>query len=70
MTLDDACVPLLELPHSSDCLVCGRSNSQGLKLSLHVDPEHGTVQTRFTATANMSGFTGYRSRRNARYCFR
>ena len=49
---------LLELPHTPNCLVCGRGNPQGLHLSLHVDPDSGVVTTRFTPTPDHIGFEG------------
>jgi acyl-coenzyme A thioesterase PaaI-like protein len=48
----------LELPHSSNCLVCGRSNLHGLSLSLHVDTATGNVSTRFTPLPHHVGFEG------------
>src|SRR5687767_8880829 len=35
--------PAIELPHTAGCLVCGRQNPHGLRLSLHVDPGSGVV---------------------------
>jgi uncharacterized protein (TIGR00369 family) len=49
-------MPLLELPHTHNCLVCGRSNPHGLQLSLHVDPTTGNVQTTFTPAPHHAGF--------------
>jgi acyl-coenzyme A thioesterase PaaI-like protein len=51
-------VSTLELPHTPNCLVCGRSNPHGLHLSLHVDPETGVVTTALTPTADHIGFEG------------
>jgi acyl-coenzyme A thioesterase PaaI-like protein len=48
----------LELPHTPNCLVCGRSNPHGLHLSLHVDPATGIVTTRLTPTRDHIGFEG------------
>ena len=48
----------LELPHTPNCLVCGRSNPHGLHLSLHVDPATGVVTTTFTPTPDHIGFEG------------
>ncbi len=45
----------LELPHTRNCLVCGRSNPHGLHLSLHVS-EPGVVTTTFTPHAHHIGF--------------
>lgn len=49
---------MIELPHTNGCLVCGRENPQGLKLSLQVDPDSGLVTTNFTPTAHHIGFEG------------
>ncbi|HWB53608.1 MAG TPA: PaaI family thioesterase [Tepidisphaeraceae bacterium] len=49
-------MPLLELPHTANCLVCGRSNPHGLHLSLHVDASDGSIHTRFTPTDQHIGF--------------
>jgi uncharacterized protein (TIGR00369 family) len=49
-------MPILELPHTYNCLVCGRSNPHGLKLSLHVDPNNGAVHTTFTPQPHHAGF--------------
>jgi acyl-coenzyme A thioesterase PaaI-like protein len=51
-------MPQLELPHTPNCLVCGRSNPHGLHLSLHVDPHTSTVTTHFTPTRDHIGFEG------------
>ena len=48
----------LELPHTPNCLVCGRNNPHGLHLSLHVDPATGIVTTTFTPTNDQIGFEG------------
>src|SRR5207244_12843780 len=48
----------LELPHTGGCLVCGRDNPHGLKLSLHVDDADGTVHVSFTPLAAHIGFEG------------
>jgi acyl-coenzyme A thioesterase PaaI-like protein len=48
----------LQLPHSATCLVCGRTNPQGLKLDLFVDPDSGVVRTKFLPTQNHTGFAG------------
>jgi acyl-coenzyme A thioesterase PaaI-like protein len=49
---------MLELPHTPNCLVCGRSNPHGLHLSLHVNPTTGIVTTTFTPTRDHIGFEG------------
>ena len=51
-------MPSLELPHTPNCLVCGRSNPHGLHLSLHVEERTGIVTTTFTPTADHIGFEG------------
>jgi len=51
-------MPQLELPHTPNCLVCGRSNPHGLHLSLYVDPATGVVTTTYTPTADHIGFEG------------
>jgi acyl-coenzyme A thioesterase PaaI-like protein len=48
-------VNALELPHTRNCLVCGRANPHGLHLSLHVS-EPGVVTTAFTPGAHHIGF--------------
>ena len=49
---------MLELPHTEGCLVCGRANPHGLRLSLHVDPASGVVHTTFTPLPEHIGFEG------------
>jgi acyl-coenzyme A thioesterase PaaI-like protein len=49
-------MPLLELPHTAGCLVCGRDNPHGLNLSSFVDPDAGTVTTTFTPSPHHIGF--------------
>lgn len=51
-------MPMLELPHSPGCLVCGRSNAQGLHLFLHVDDSTGHVRCDFIPKAEHVGFEG------------
>src|SRR5437773_9805367 len=51
-------MPLLELPHTPNCLVCGRANPHGLHLSLHADPTSNLVTTTFTPTRDHIGFEG------------
>ena len=46
----------LELPHTPGCLVCGKDNARGLKLSSHVDPATGIVKVTFVPTKEMIGF--------------
>ena len=49
-------MPILELPHTAGCLVCGRDNPHGLRLSSSVDPDTGSVQTAFTPASYHIGF--------------
>jgi acyl-coenzyme A thioesterase PaaI-like protein len=49
---------MLELPHTPNCLVCGRTNPHGLHLDLHVDPDTGIVTTQLTPTRDHIGFEG------------
>jgi acyl-coenzyme A thioesterase PaaI-like protein len=51
-------MPLLELPHTAGCLVCGQSNPHGLHLSLFVDSGTGAVSVDFTPRAEHIGFQG------------
>ena len=51
-------MPLLELPHTPGCLVCGRDNPHGLHLHLHVDENTGRVETTFTPQPHHIGFEG------------
>lgn len=46
----------LLLPQTRGCLVCGRTNPHGLRLSLHVDPATSQVTTTFTPTSDYIGF--------------
>jgi uncharacterized protein (TIGR00369 family) len=48
----------LELPHTPGCLVCGRANPNGLRLSLSVHPETGLVTVPFTPQPHHVGFEG------------
>jgi len=49
---------MLELPHTKGCLVCGRTNPLGLKLSLFVNPEDGQVHVKYVPAAQHIGFEG------------
>ena len=49
---------LLELPHTSGCLVCGRDNPHGLHLHLYVEEGTGRVETAFTPERHHIGFEG------------
>lgn len=49
---------LLELPHSQGCLVCGRSNPLGMKLSFYVDESSGLVRCEFVPRPQHIGFEG------------
>lgn len=48
----------LQLPHTADCLVCGRENPHGLRLDLHVEPDTGLVISEFVPTRHHVGFEG------------
>ena len=48
----------LELPHTAGCLVCGRENPHGLRLSLHVEEGSGLVRAEFTPRPQHIGFEG------------
>jgi len=48
----------MELPHTAGCLVCGRQNPHGLRLSLHVDEGSGVVSAEFTPRPEHIGFEG------------
>ena len=49
---------MMELPHTLGCLVCGRENPHGLKLSQFVDPQSGIVKVEFVPRAEHIGFEG------------
>lgn len=49
---------LIQLPHTSGCLVCGRDNPHGLRLDLFVDPETSAVRVTFTPRPEHIGFEG------------
>ncbi len=51
-------MPTHELPHTPGCLVCGRQNPVGLKLSLYVDTDSAEIRTRFTSGTQHIGFEG------------
>jgi uncharacterized protein (TIGR00369 family) len=51
-------MPLLPLPHSIGCLVCGRDNPHSLRLSLHADRDSGEIHTTFTPQPQHTGFVG------------
>ena len=51
-------MPRLELPHTPGCLVCGRHNAFGLKLSLFVDTDTGNVHVDFEPRREDIGFDG------------
>jgi acyl-coenzyme A thioesterase PaaI-like protein len=49
-------MPLLELPHSAGCLVCGKANPYGLHLSFFIEDSTGEVRCDFTPTQHHAGF--------------
>lgn len=57
-TSRDAPAGLLQLPHTPNCLVCGRGNPHGLKLDLFVDPNSGVVSAEFVTEPHHVGFEG------------
>ena len=48
----------MELPHTAGCLVCGRQNPHGLRLSLHVEESTGVVTVEFSPRPEHIGFEG------------
>lgn len=48
----------LELPHTPGCLVCGRENPHGLRLSLFVEPASSIVRVEFAPREHHIGFEG------------
>ena len=48
----------IELPHTAGCLVCGRQNPHGFRLSLRVDETSGVVSVNFTPRPEDIGFEG------------
>lgn len=51
-------MPLLQLPRTQGCLVCGRDNPIGLHLTSFVDDASGVISNHFTPTAHHIGFHG------------
>jgi acyl-coenzyme A thioesterase PaaI-like protein len=51
-------MPLLELPHAGACLVCGRHNPHGLRLSLYVNTDDNVVTCDFSPQPHHAGFEG------------
>jgi len=49
-------MPILELPHTTGCLVCGRDNPHGLHLTSLVGIETGDVSTTFIPAPHHIGF--------------
>ncbi len=49
---------MLELPHSADCLVCGRNNPLGMRLYLFVDDATGQVRCDYVPKPEHVGFEG------------
>jgi acyl-coenzyme A thioesterase PaaI-like protein len=47
-------IPVVPLPHTHSCFVCGESNAHGLRLRFTTDGQH--VHTRFTPRADHIGF--------------
>lgn len=51
-------MPILELPRTAGCLVCGRDNPNGLHLTLRVDDANDDISTSFTPAPEQIGFEG------------
>lgn len=49
---------MLQLPHTAGCLVCGRNNPIGLKITSYVDESTGQVRFDFVARPEHIGFQG------------
>ena len=49
-------MPVLPLPRTHHCLVCGRDNPHGLRLQLHVDDATGAVSTSLAIAPHHAGF--------------
>src|SRR5688572_23224534 len=49
----------LQLPHTANCMVCGRDNPHGLHLDLFVMPANGLVMADFVPLRHHGGFEGY-----------
>lgn len=49
---------MIQLPRTSGCLVCGRDNPIGLRLTSYVDPQTGVVEQSFTPKGDHIGFRG------------
>ena len=49
-------MPILRLPRTHGCLVCGRDNPHGLQLQLFVDDASGVVNVDVTFSRNHIGF--------------
>ena len=51
-------MPLIDLPRTAGCIVCGPANPHGLRLTSRVDPDTGDVHTPFTPAPHHIGFDG------------
>lgn len=51
-------MPLLELPHTAGCVVCGKDNPYSLGLNLNVDPRSGVVSVEYRSQPKHIGFIG------------
>ncbi len=49
---------MLQLPRTAGCIVCGRDNPHGLRLTSYVNVDDDTVQTQFTPMKSHIGFQG------------
>ena len=50
-------MPILRLPRTHGCLVCGRDNPRGLRLQLYVDDATGVVSVEATFSRDHVGFS-------------
>lgn len=55
-SVESGAVPLLPLPRTANCLVCGKDNPLGHRLRLAVDPHTGDVVVHWTPTEHHAGF--------------
>ncbi len=51
-------MPLIALPRTAGCIVCGPSNPHGLQLASQVDTASAAIQTRFIPASHHIGFDG------------
>ena len=51
-------MPLIELPRTAGCIVCGPGNPHGLRVTSRVDTDAGRVELPFTPAPHHIGFDG------------